>query len=230
MTVYSKIIGTGSYLPAQRVTNHDLAAQLAAKGIETSDEWIVTPQRHLGAPLCRRRREARPTWPSRRPSKALEAAGLDADADRPDHRRHLDARFLRQLPEHRLHRAGQAGHHATTAPPSTWQAVCSGFVYALSTADAFIKAGNAQERAGDRHRSVFAHPRLQRPHHLRAVRRRRRRGGDDGIRRAGRAGGQAARRRQPRRHPVRPGESVQRRDRRPEHSCTWMARRCSSWP
>jgi len=42
MTLYSKIIGTGSYLPAQRVTNNELAAQLAAKGIETSDEWIVS--------------------------------------------------------------------------------------------------------------------------------------------------------------------------------------------
>ena len=42
MTLYAKIIGTGSYLPAQRVTNHELAAQLAAKGIDTSDEWIVS--------------------------------------------------------------------------------------------------------------------------------------------------------------------------------------------
>ena len=42
MTLYSKIIGTGSYLPKQRVTNDDLAKQLAAKGIETSDEWIVS--------------------------------------------------------------------------------------------------------------------------------------------------------------------------------------------
>jgi len=41
MTQYSKIIGTGSYLPPRRVTNHDLALQLAEKGIETSDEWIV---------------------------------------------------------------------------------------------------------------------------------------------------------------------------------------------
>ncbi len=42
MTVYSKITGTGSYLPAKRVTNEQLAAQLAEQGIETSDEWIVT--------------------------------------------------------------------------------------------------------------------------------------------------------------------------------------------
>ena len=42
MTLYSKIVGTGSYLPAKRVTNQELTDQLAAKGIETSDEWIYT--------------------------------------------------------------------------------------------------------------------------------------------------------------------------------------------
>ena len=42
MNLYSKISGTGSYLPPKRVTNHDLAQQLAAQGIETSDEWIVS--------------------------------------------------------------------------------------------------------------------------------------------------------------------------------------------
>ena len=42
MTLYSKIIGTGSFLPARRVSNDELAAQLAEKGIETSDEWIFS--------------------------------------------------------------------------------------------------------------------------------------------------------------------------------------------
>ena len=42
MNLYSKIIGTGSYLPPKRVTNNELADQLAADGIETSDEWIVS--------------------------------------------------------------------------------------------------------------------------------------------------------------------------------------------
>src|SRR5450830_120271 len=42
MTFFSKIIGTGSYLPPRKVSNQDLANQLAAKGIETSDEWIVS--------------------------------------------------------------------------------------------------------------------------------------------------------------------------------------------
>src|SRR4051812_17513131 len=41
MTRYSRIAGTGSFLPPRRVTNQDLAAQLAARGIETSDDWIV---------------------------------------------------------------------------------------------------------------------------------------------------------------------------------------------
>ena len=42
MSLYSKIVGTGSYLPPRRVTNGELTEQLAAKGIETSDEWIFS--------------------------------------------------------------------------------------------------------------------------------------------------------------------------------------------
>ena len=41
MTSYSRITGTGSYLPPRRVTNDDLAKQLAERGIETSDQWII---------------------------------------------------------------------------------------------------------------------------------------------------------------------------------------------
>ena len=41
MTVYSRITGTGSYLPPRRLSNADLVAQLAADGVESSDEWIV---------------------------------------------------------------------------------------------------------------------------------------------------------------------------------------------
>ena len=41
MTRYSRITGTGSHLPPRRLTNADLAAELAAKGVETSDELIV---------------------------------------------------------------------------------------------------------------------------------------------------------------------------------------------
>src|SRR5512141_1009290 len=41
MRRFSRITGTGSYLPPRRVTNADLASELAAKGVETSDSWIV---------------------------------------------------------------------------------------------------------------------------------------------------------------------------------------------
>ena len=41
MTRYSRITGTGSFLPPRRLTNADLVTELAAKGVETSDEWIV---------------------------------------------------------------------------------------------------------------------------------------------------------------------------------------------
>jgi 3-oxoacyl-[acyl-carrier-protein] synthase-3 len=41
MQLYSRITGTGSCLPPRRLTNADLVAELAAKGVETSDDWIV---------------------------------------------------------------------------------------------------------------------------------------------------------------------------------------------
>ena len=54
MSRYSRITGTGSYLPPRRVTNADLAAELAVQGVETSDEWIVERTgiraRHFAAP------------------------------------------------------------------------------------------------------------------------------------------------------------------------------------
>lgn len=41
MSTYSRITGTGSYLPPIRLTNADLVAQLFSHGVETSDAWIV---------------------------------------------------------------------------------------------------------------------------------------------------------------------------------------------
>ena len=78
MSRFSRITGTGSYLPPRRLTNADLATELAAKGVETSDEWIVERTgiraRHFADPgvsvsdlalhACRH---------------ALEAAGRDAN-------------------------------------------------------------------------------------------------------------------------------------------------------
>ena len=52
--MYSRIIGTGSYLPNEAVTNDELAARLAKDGVETSDEWIRSrtgiEQRYLASP------------------------------------------------------------------------------------------------------------------------------------------------------------------------------------
>ena len=54
MSRFSRITGTGSYLPPRRLTNADLATELAAKGVETSDDWIVERtgirNRHIAAP------------------------------------------------------------------------------------------------------------------------------------------------------------------------------------
>ena len=41
MSRFSRITGTGSYLPPRRLSNAELVAELAAKGVESSDDWIV---------------------------------------------------------------------------------------------------------------------------------------------------------------------------------------------
>jgi 3-oxoacyl-[acyl-carrier-protein] synthase-3 len=139
MTLYSRIAGTGSCLPPRRLSNADMVQMLAARGLETSDEWIVERTgirfRHfaddgvhssdLAATACRH---------------ALEAAGLQADAvdliivatSTPDMVFPSTACILQ-------HKLGVAGCAAFDV-----QAVCSGFVYALTVADAMIKAGSAR--------------------------------------------------------------------------------------
>ena len=137
--------------------------------------------RHPRAPL-RRRRTSPCSDLARRGGARARSRRPDCDAERhrPDHRRHLDAGH--GVPVGRLHPAAQA-RRRTAAPAFDVQAVCSGFVYALTVADSMIRTGSAQRGAGDRRRGLLAHPRLQRPHHLRAVRRRRRRGRARGERR-----------------------------------------------
>ncbi|MFN3792561.1 beta-ketoacyl-ACP synthase III [Massilia sp.] len=139
MTVYSKITGTGSYLPAKRVTNDQLAAQLAEQGIETSDEWIVTrsgiSSRHYADPS-----ENASDLAAKAARQALDAAGrLPSDIDlvivassTPDF--HGSFPSTACIVQQKL---GMANNSAAFDV----QAVCSGFVYAVSTADAFIRAG-----------------------------------------------------------------------------------------
>jgi len=139
MTVYSKITGTGSYLPAKRVTNDELAAQLAESGIETSDEWIVTrsgiESRHYAAPD-----ENASDLAVHAARKALESAGRQPGdielvivaSSTPDF--HGSFPSTACIVQQKL---GMANNSAAFDV----QAVCSGFVYAVSTADAFIRAG-----------------------------------------------------------------------------------------
>ncbi len=140
MTLYSKIIGTGSYLPPNRVTNQDLTEQLASKGIETSDEWIVSRSgisaRHYadaGMNSSDLAVEAA--------KRAIDMAKLtpnDIDlvilaTSTPD--------FFGGFPSTACvvqHKLGITNECAALDV----QAVCSGFVYAVSTADKFIKSGS----------------------------------------------------------------------------------------
>ncbi len=139
MTRYSKIVGTGSFLPPRRVTNHELAAQLAEKGIETSDEWIVSRSgiaaRHYAEPTVQSSDLA--VEASRR---ALNMAALQPNeidliivaTSTPDH--------LGGFPSTACVVQRKLGI-TNGAAAFDVQAVCSGFVYAVSVADAFIKAG-----------------------------------------------------------------------------------------
>lgn len=139
MTLYSKIIGTGCYLPPRRVTNQDLAAQLAEKGIETSDEWIVTRSgisaRHYAEPGVLSSDMA-----VEAAKRALEMAGIAANdidliilaTSTPDH--------FGGFPSTACIVQRKLGI-ANGCPAFDVQAVCSGFVYAVSIADNFIKSG-----------------------------------------------------------------------------------------
>ena len=136
---YSTIVGTGSFLPPKCVTNTMLAQDMAQRGLETSDEWIVTRtgihQRYLAEPGV-----TSSELGTQAATKALEDAGITAqDLDliivatsTPDFIFPSTACLIQS-------RLGARGAAAFDV-----QAVCSGFVYALTTADSFIRAGNAR--------------------------------------------------------------------------------------
>jgi 3-oxoacyl-[acyl-carrier-protein] synthase III len=138
MNQYSRITGTGSYLPPRRVTNADLAAELAAKGVETSDQWIVERTgiraRHFAADGV-----TSSDLGVHAARQAMEAAGRrpeDIDlvivaTSTPDMVFPSAACIL----QHKLGITGGAAFDV--------QAVCSGFVYALTIADSMIKTGSA---------------------------------------------------------------------------------------
>jgi 3-oxoacyl-[acyl-carrier-protein] synthase-3 len=131
--MYTRLIGTGSYLPGDPVTNNDLVA----RGVDTNDEWIVTrtgiSSRYLAEPGATASELG--LTAARR---ALEMAGVDGSeidliivaTSTPD--------FI--FPSTACLIQGQLGNKGATA--FDVQAVCSGFVYALGIADKFIRSGS----------------------------------------------------------------------------------------
>lgn len=134
MTIISRIIGTGSHLPEKIITNEELS-----KKIDTTDEWIVD---RTGIKERRVAKDGETTsiLALQAAENALDAAGIESDG--------IDVVIV-----------------ATTTPDSTFpstatkvqamlgmnhgyafdiQAVCSGFIYALSVADGMIRAGQAK--------------------------------------------------------------------------------------
>ena len=132
--MFSRIIGTGSYLPEKVVTNDDLA-----RTVDTTDEWVRSRtgirSRHVAAPGQLASDLALPAA-----QRALQAAGVNAaDVDliivattTPDIIFPSTACILQA-------KLGVAG-----CPAFDVQAVCSGFVYALTIADLFIRSGQAR--------------------------------------------------------------------------------------
>lgn len=132
---YSRILGTGSYLPARILTNADLE-----KLVETNDQWIVERtgirERHIAA-----EGEFTSDLAIQAARAALDVAGLKPD----DIDLLLVATTTPDLVFPSTACIVQSKLGMTNGKPAfDLQAVCSGFVYALSVADQFIKTGAAR--------------------------------------------------------------------------------------
>ena len=133
--MYAQILGTGSYLPAKRVSNDDLA-----KRIDTSDEWITTrtgiKARHFAAD-----NEKTSDLAVQAALKALEDAEIPAQeidliivaTATPDMQFPATATIVQN-------KLGIEG-----CPAFDVQAVCAGFMYAITTANAYIRSGMAKK-------------------------------------------------------------------------------------
>jgi 3-oxoacyl-[acyl-carrier-protein] synthase-3 len=128
---YSRIVGTGAYLPAKIVTNQDLERM-----VDTSDEWIYARtgirQRHIAADDEQTSDLALAASRSALATAGIDAADLDlivVATTTPDMVFPSTACIL------------QAKLEARNCPAFDMQAVCSGFVYGLATADQFIRSG-----------------------------------------------------------------------------------------
>lgn len=130
--IYSRIAGTGSYLPEKVLTNHDLESM-----VETTDQWITDrtgiKKRHIVADD-----ETTTDLAYEAAIKAIEAAGIENND--------IDLIIVATTTPTRIFPSTasllQEKLGITTGTPAfDIQAVCTGFVYALTVADKFIKAG-----------------------------------------------------------------------------------------
>ena len=132
----TRILGSGSYLPAEILTNHDLVALM---GIETSDEWIRERTgigaRHRAAPG-----EATSDMGAAAARKALEMAGCKAEE--------LDLIIVGtvtpDMPFPACAAFVQAKIGATKAAAFDVSAACAGSLFAVAIADSYIRAGMAR--------------------------------------------------------------------------------------
>jgi 3-oxoacyl-[acyl-carrier-protein] synthase-3 len=139
--LYSRITGTGSGLPQRVVSNEELARELATRGVETSDEWIVARtgirQRYIAGPG-----ETTTELGASAAQAALQAAGIDASD--------IDLIVVGTSTADQIFPSTacliQARIGALGCAAFDVQAVCSGFIYGLATADALIRTG-AHRRA-----------------------------------------------------------------------------------
>lgn len=132
--IYSRIAGTGSYLPEKVLTNHDLEHM-----VETSDQWITErtgiKKRHIVA-----EQETTTDLGYNAACKAIEAAGIEnQDIDLIIVATTTPTRIFPSTAALIQQRLGICG-----CPAFDVQAVCTGFVYALTVADKFIKSGSAK--------------------------------------------------------------------------------------
>ena len=127
------VLGTGSALPARRVSNAELA-----ETVDTSDEWIVERTgirfRHIASPS-----ETTASLATDAARKALDAAGMDA--------KQIDLIILATATPDQTFPASatkvQAALGINDCVAFDVQAVCSGFLYAVSVAESMIRAGSA---------------------------------------------------------------------------------------
>ena len=132
--MYSRIAGTGSYLPEKVLSNHDLESM-----VETSDQWITErtgiKERHIAA-----ENETTTDLAYQASVKAIEAAGITNNE--------IDLIIVATTTPTQIFPSTasllQAKLDIAGCPAFDVQAVCTGFVYALTIADKFIKAGGVK--------------------------------------------------------------------------------------